>query len=128
MALPTRIGRLRLPILCYIVDRASIKGGDIENAVAEAVAGGVTMVQLREKETPAGELLSVARRLKAITRGRALFLINDRVDVALACEADGIHLPEAGLPTASARGLIGKYAVVGRSVHAVEVAVQAGRN
>ena len=127
MTLATRIGRIGLPVLCYIASSDSVKNGEIEKTVAEAVAGGVTMVQLREKAMPAGELLSLARRIKAITRGRALLLINDRVDVALASEVDGVHLPENGLPTLTTRGLIGKYAVFGRSVHSVDGAVQAGR-
>jgi thiamine-phosphate pyrophosphorylase len=100
---------------------------DIEATVASAVAGGVTMVQLRDKTAPGGQLLETARRLKTITRGKALLIVNDRVDVAVAAEADGAQLPENGIPTLAARTLTGKYAVLGRSVHNVETAVQAGR-
>jgi thiamine-phosphate pyrophosphorylase len=125
MPLPARIGRLHLPVLCFVVSSEGIK--DLEATVSAAVAGGVTMVQLREKGQPAGKVLDTARRLKPITRGKALLVINDRVDVAVAVEADGVQLPEDGLPTLVARGLIGKYAVLGRSVHSVETAVQAGR-
>jgi thiamine-phosphate pyrophosphorylase len=127
MALPNRIGRLRLPVLCFVASRAAVKDGDIEKTVADAVAGGVSMVQLRERELPAGELLALARRLKSITRGKALLIINDRVDVALAMEADGVQVPEDGLPTRAVRSLIGKYALLGRSVHGVEAAHQANR-
>jgi thiamine-phosphate diphosphorylase len=127
MPLPTRIGRLRPPVLCFVVSTANAKDGDIEKLVSEAVAGGVTMVQLREREMAGGELLSLARRLKAITRGKALLVINDRVDVAIAVEADGVQIPEAGLPTLTVRGLIGKYAVLGRSIHSVEAAQAARR-
>src|SRR5207253_8114641 len=126
MPLPTRIGRLRLPILCFVVGPADVKNGDLEATVASAIAGGVTMVQLRAKEMPAGELLDLARRLKTLTRGKAQLIVNDRIDVAIAAEVDGVQIPDAGVPTLVARGLIGKYAVVGRSVHAVESAVQAG--
>ena len=128
MALPSRIGRLRPPVLCFVVGKSAVKGGDVEKVVAEAVAGGVTMVQLRDRETPAGELAALARRLKTVTRGKALLIINDRVDVALAVDADGVQLPEDGLPTRVARGLIGKYAVLGRSVHDAESALQASRD
>ena len=127
MPLPTRIGRLRPPVLCFVVSTANAKDGDIEKLVSEAVAGGVTMVQLREREMAGGELLNLARRLKTITRGKALLVINDRVDVAIAVEADGVQVPEAGLPTLTVRGLIGKYAVLGRSVHSVEAAQSARR-
>src|SRR3972149_5437670 len=98
MPLPLRIGRLRPPVLCFVVGRDSVKG-DIEEIVAAAVDGGVSMVQLREKGAPAGELLEMARRLRRLTRGKALLVINDRVDVAMAVEADGVQLPEDGLPT-----------------------------
>ena len=127
MALPLRIGRLRLPVLCFVIGKADAKDGDVEKAVSDAVAGGVTMVQLRDHELAAGELLSLARRLKTIVRGKALLIINDRVDVAIAAEADGVELPEGGLPTRTARGLIGRYPVLGRSVHEVEGARAAGR-
>jgi thiamine-phosphate pyrophosphorylase len=108
-----------------VVSRAAVKDGDVEKAVSEAIAGGVTMVQLREREMPAGDLLDLARRVKALTRGKAMLVINDRVDVATVVEADGIELPERGLPTGVARTLIGRYAVVGRSVHDVDSAVRA---
>jgi thiamine-phosphate pyrophosphorylase len=128
MALPTRIGRLRLPVLCYVVSKSTVKDGDLAKAVADAVAGGVTMVQLREPGMAAGELLETARSLKLVTRGKALLIVNDRVDVAVTVEADGVQLPEAGMPTRAARALVGKYAVVGRSVHDGDAAAQATRD
>jgi len=128
MALPTRIGRLHLPVLCLVVGKADAKDGDIEKLVGEAVAGGVTMVQLRDRDLPAGELLEVARSLKRVTRGKALLMINDRVDVAEAVEADGVHLPENGLPTRAVRSIMGRYVVLGRSVHSVDVAHQASHD
>jgi thiamine-phosphate pyrophosphorylase len=127
MPLPSRIGRLRLPILCFVVGPSDLNGGDIEATVASAIAGGVTMVQLRAHDRSAGEVLDLARRLKTLTRGKALLVVNDRIDVAIASEADGAEVPEAGLPTLVARGLIGKYSVLGRSVHGVDAAVQAAR-
>jgi thiamine-phosphate pyrophosphorylase len=127
MALPTRIGRLRPPVLCLVIGRDHIGDREIEEVVAQAVAGGVTLVQLREKSTAAGELVDLARKLKRVTRGKALLAVNDRVDVAIAAEVDGIHLPQDGLPTQSARNLIFSHAVIGRSVHDVDGAVAAGR-
>jgi thiamine-phosphate pyrophosphorylase len=115
MALPTRIGRLRLPVLCFVVSTSDARDGDVERVVGEAIAGGATMVLLREETMPAGDLLALARRVKAVTRGKALLVVYDRVDVAIALEADGVHLPENGLPVRTARSLIGKYTVLGRS-------------
>ena len=125
--MPNRIGRLRPPVLCFVVSKRDVKDGDVEQAVAAAVAGGVSMVQLREQELPAGELLALARRLKQLTRGKALLIINDRVDVAMAVEADGVQLPEAGLPTRTARALIGRYTVLGRSVHSYDAGEEASK-
>jgi thiamine-phosphate pyrophosphorylase len=127
MALPTRIGRLRLPVLCFVVSRATAKDGDVEKAVTEAIAGGATMIRLSESEMPAGEVLDLAVKLRGVTKGKALLVVDDRVDVAVAIEADGVELPEAGLPTRAARAQIGKYAVVGRSVYTAERALQATR-
>ena len=125
MPLPVRIGRLRPPVLCFVAGPETTK--DLEATVAAAVAGGVTMVQLRDRAMPAGDLLDLTRRLKTICRGKALLVVNDRVDIAVAAEADGAQLPENGIPTLVARGLVGKHAVLGRSVHSVEGAIQAGR-
>ena len=125
MPLPSRIGRLRPPVLCLVVSKADAKEGELDDLVKNAVAGGVNIVQLRDRSLPAGELLEVARLIKRATRGKALVVINDRADVAQVVEADGLHLPEDGLPTRAARQLIGRYAVLGRSVHDAEAAREA---
>ena len=127
MALPTRIGRLRLPVLCFVVSKASVKDGDVENAVTEAIAGGATMVRINGEGMAAGELLELAQKLHGVTKGKALFVVDDRVDVAVAVDADGVELPDTGLPTRSARMQIGKHAVVGRSVFDAENGLQATR-
>jgi thiamine-phosphate pyrophosphorylase len=126
--LPSRIGRLRLPTLCLVTDRHQCSETELEAVVAAAIEGGVNVVQLREKDLPAGELFSLGMRLREVTRGKALLLINDRVDVAQACGADGVHLPENGLPTPIARWVMGRNALVGRSVHTAEAAAQAERD
>lgn len=92
--------------------------------VREGIEAGVHVVQLREKETFAKELYTLAQQLRHVTAGRALFLINDRIDVALAVDADGVHLPEEGLPVAAARRLLGEEKLIGCSVHNVASAVQ----
>ena len=126
MPLSTRIGRLHPPVLCFIVSRSTTKDGDVEKAVTDAVAGGVTMVHLREYEAPAGEVLALARSLKTITRGKALLIVNDRADICQAAEIDGVQVPEDGLPTRVARSLIGRYGVMGRNVQNAESAQAAG--
>lgn len=108
-----------------VTDRRRLAGRELVDVVEQAVDGGVSMVQLREKDLPAGELLALARRLRGVTAGRALLLINDRVDVALLCGADGVHLGEQGLPVAAVRAWLPPGMLVGRSVHGVQAARQA---
>lgn len=114
-----------IPCLALVTDRRLCQATSLEEAVAQAVEGGANLVQLREKDLPAANLLALAERLRAVTCGRALFLVNDRLDVALACAADGVHLPERDLPVAAARRLAGDRFVIGRSVHSVAEAVRA---
>ncbi len=90
-----------------------------------AVSAGVGMVQLREKGFPARRLLSLARKLRRVTKGRALLIVNDRVDVAMLCGADGVQLGENALDAASVRGLVGPDMLIGRSVHSAQGAVEA---
>jgi thiamine-phosphate pyrophosphorylase len=87
-------------------------------------------VHLREKDLAGRALLELARAVgKACAEARQLFLVNDRLDVALAAGADGVHLPSAGIPAAEARRLLGPAAVVGVSCHSradVEAAAASG--
>ena len=90
------------------------------DAVHKAVVGGVNMVQLREKDLLGGDLLELAIQIKNVIRERALFFVNERVDVALACGADGVHLGKNAMSTFDARRLGGSRLIIGRSVHSVD--------
>ena len=91
------------------------------DVVAEAaVDGGVNMVQLRERDLPGGHLLNWAFRLRQITKGRALLIVNDRVDIALLSGADGVQLGEEGMKMADVRRIAGHSLLLGRSVHSVD--------
>lgn len=116
---------LTLPCLALVTDRSLCPVDELPARVARAVAGGVNLVQLREKTLSAAALFDLARRLREVTDGRALLLVNDRVDVAVACGADGVQLGEEGLPVAAARAILGPARLIGRSVHSVEGAVRA---
>jgi len=87
-----------------------------------AVDGGVNMVQLRERDLPGGHLLNWAFRLRQITQGRALFIVNDRIDIALLSGADGVQLGEEGIKMADVRRITGNSLLLGRSVHSVDSA------
>ena len=95
------------------------------SVVSSALAGGVNMIQLREKDLPACDLLAMAKELRVLTDRRALLLINDRVDVALAVNADGIQLGENGLPVGEVHRLSNDKFIIGRSIHDVNGAVEA---
>lgn len=83
-----------------------------------AVAAGIDVIQVRERDLEARPLLRLVRDLLAIARGTATkIVVNDRVDIALAAGADGVHLPARGLPTAAVRALTPARFIVGRSVH-----------
>jgi len=117
--------RWRTPCLLLITDRHRLRGRPLEEVVSQAVDGGVNVVQLREKDLPTRELYECAITLHAVLRGRALLLVNDRADLALAAGADGVHLPERSLPVRSVRQLAGASCIIGKSVHSVDAALQA---
>ena len=110
-----------------MTDRTVTHGnlGELVERVTQAVKGGVDLVQLREKDLPAGELLGLATSLLHAIGGRAKLIVNDRADVALAVGAQGIQLGEDGLPVSAARKTLGSGTLVGRSVHSVSAASQA---
>jgi thiamine-phosphate pyrophosphorylase len=106
-----------------LVSDRSLTGGvdGLVAAVEEAVAGGADAVQLREKDLPHSELAVLAGRLRSVSEGRALLVVNGPPEVALAARADGLHLPEdAPFPDPRPEGLL-----VGRSVHSVAAARRA---
>jgi thiamine-phosphate pyrophosphorylase len=89
---------------------------------AAALAGGATVVQVRVKGAPSGEVLRIAREVVALARGRALVLVNDRADLALLSGADGVHVGDEDLPVAEARRLLGPDLLVGRTARTLEEA------
>ena len=104
--------------LYLITDRRLAADGDLISAVRSALRGGVRAVQLREKDLSPRELLPLARELRQLTREfDARLLINDRIDLAMAVEADGVHLGGGSLPVTEARALLGPQRLIGVSTH-----------
>ncbi len=105
--------------LYLITDRCGLPPGrNLIETVAAALEGGVRAVQLREKDLSPRELLPLAVELRQLTaRFGARLLINDRLDIAQAVKADGVHLAGTSLPTAVARRLLGPEALIGVSTH-----------
>lgn len=112
--------------LYLITDRMQTAGRALPAVVADALRGGLRAVQLREKDLAAGQLFELAVELRQLTRQYgAKLLINDRIDVALAVAADGVHLGKAGLPVPEARRMLGSERLIGYSAHSADEALQA---
>lgn len=112
--------------LYVITDRRLSGGRPLRDIVERAISGGSTCIQLREKDLPAKSLYEICLDLLAVTRKKKTALIvNDRLDVALAAGADGVHLGQDDLPPAAARRLMPPEMVLGVSVDNVEQAREA---
>jgi thiamine-phosphate pyrophosphorylase len=108
-----------LPPLLLVTDRHACDGRDLADVVAAACDAGLRAVQLRDKDLTGGALFALAERLRTITgRTGALLLVNERVDVAIAAGADGVHLGGGAMAVADARALMPPGALVGVSTHA----------
>ena len=107
----------------YLITDRTIATKPLPEAVRLALEGGVRAVQLREKDLPIRELLSLAQELRSITReyGAKLF-INDRVDVAVSVDADGVHLGHQSIPVDAARKIVGTSMLIGVSTHSLDEA------
>lgn len=110
--------RLRDARLYFVADR-----GGMDRALDGALAGGVDLFQLRDKSASDDELLAAAERGRAACEAAgALFVVNDRPDLAAACGADGVHVGQDDTPVAAAREAVGPAAIVGLSTHSIEQA------
>ena len=112
--------------LYLVTDRGLAGERDIVDIVRESVEGGATMVQLREKTLDTGEFIALALRLKEVLKPYGVpLVINDRVDVALACDADGVHIGQSDMPYEMARKLMGPDKIIGLSVENFDQVEQA---
>jgi thiamine-phosphate pyrophosphorylase len=111
----------------YLVTQENLSAGrSTESIVTDAIAGGIDAVQVREKDRSAADQLRIARTLREPTADAGVSLIvNDRVDVAVAADADGVHLGQGDLPLEAAREQLGDDAIIGQSVSTVEEATAA---
>ncbi|MBX9661665.1 MAG: thiamine phosphate synthase [Nitrospiraceae bacterium] len=113
--------------LLLVTDRSLVRGRSLASALQESVDAGVPAIQLRERDLSTLELLSLAQQIRALTRDRAVpLIINDRVDLAVALDLDGVHLRASSLPVRAARRVLGAQRLIGRSAHSVTEVQQAG--
>ena len=100
-----------------LTDRACCDPRSVEDVVSAAIAGGATLVQLRDKNVDAGPMLALGRRLLELLRPLGIpLIVNDRIDVAQALDADGVHIGQQDIPYVQARRLLGPARIIGVSV------------
>lgn len=115
----------------YLITDRCLAGGveKLIGKIKNALEGGVKAICLREKDLPANPLFSLALRLRRMTKEfNALLFINDRVDVALAIKADGVHLGQSSFSPKDVRPLVGRKMLIGVSAHSIKEALQAERD
>ncbi len=112
--------------LYLVTDRMRMSTRTLEEAVEQAIIGGCTLVQLREKEIPALDFYMLALEIKKITDRYGIpLIINDRIDIAMATGADGVHIGQRDIPVDIARKVIGKDMLLGVSVGSAAEAIDA---
>lgn len=112
--------------LYLVTDRSLTLGRSLDEVVEAAVKGGVTVVQLREKNCSTKEFLEQAIRLKACLKPYGVpLIINDRLDIALACDAEGLHIGQNDMPYETARRILGSDKIIGLSVESMQDIVEA---
>ena len=115
--------------LYLVTDRSILKGRDILKAVEDAIKGGVTLLQLREKDISTADFYNLALKIKTLSKHYNIpLIINDRLDIALAIDADGLHIGQDDMPIEVARKLIGKNKLLGYSVSNIKEAIYGEKN
>jgi len=118
---------LKLPPLYAILDPEQTRGRPAQRVLAALLEAGVSILQLRVKSLPPVDFLELAKQARAVTRAHGCqLIINDRVDIALACGADGVHLGQDDLPLSAGRKLMGQK-IIGISTHDLDQARAAER-
>ena len=114
--------------LYVIVDAQAAGGRDLVEVTQAALRGGARVIQLRDKLHDKGDVLPVARRIRDLCdRHNAVFIVNDHADLAVACDAHGLHLGQHDLPVAEARAILKPYQIIGTSNALVEEAAESER-
>ena len=112
--------------LYLVTDRQLMSCDSMTEAVEQAILGGCTMIQLREKELPSLEFYNQAVAVKQVTeRYHIPLIINDRIDIAMAVQATGVHIGQHDLPAAAVRKVIGENMLLGVSASSIAEAIQA---
>lgn len=115
--------------LYLITDRSFLRGRELKKVVEEAILGGVTLVQVREKNISTREFYNVALEVKEVTKHyKVPIIINDRIDIAQAIDAEGVHLGQSDMHIKIARKILGEEKIIGISAGNVKEAIEAERD
>ena len=109
----------------YFVTDSELSKNDIFSDVKSALKAGCKIIQYREKNKNTKEMIEEVKQLKQLCKGKAIFLVNDRVDIALATDADGVHIGQEDIPFQIAKMLLGRYKIIGLTVHNLKEAKKA---
>ena len=113
-------------LLYAVTDRAWVGTKSLYEQVKEALENGVTCVQLREKELNESDFLKEAKQISTLCKEyKVPFIVNDNVNIAIACKADGIHIGQEDMELTNVRKLVGEDMIIGVSAHTVEEAIKA---
>ena len=117
-----------IPIIYPIIDSSLVTLDNIGKTAEAIIDGGAKILQLRAKSLSSKEFLETARIIRKITKDKGtVFIVNDRVDIALLTDADGVHLGQGDLPVKEARRLLGNNKIIGYSTHNLREALEAVR-
>jgi thiamine-phosphate pyrophosphorylase len=116
---------LRKPGLYLVTDNGVLKGRDLIGALSGSVKAGLDMVQFRDKEANDADFFKTGLKIKSFLKNKALFIINDRVHMALGLDADGVHLGPTDMPIETARKILGKKKIIGFSASSLKEALKA---
>lgn len=115
--------------LYAVTDRAWVGRQSLSEQIEAAINGGATCIQLREKELGESEFLKEAIEISALCKSRGVpLIINDNVDIAVKCRADGVHVGQDDMSVAQVRRIVGSEMMIGASAHSVEEALEAVKN
>ncbi|MCM8820645.1 MAG: thiamine phosphate synthase [Candidatus Omnitrophica bacterium] len=112
----------------YFITDSTLTKSSVIDDIEAAVKAGVKVVQYREKNKSPKEMVKETLEIKKIFKDKCLFLINDRVDIAMTIDADGVHLGQDDIPCGCARKILGKDKIIGITVHNIEEALTAERD
>lgn len=116
---------LKKPGLYLVTDSGVLKGRDLFEALSGSLKAGLDMVQFRDKEASDADFFKTGLRIKGLLKNKALFIINDRVHMALALDADGVHLGPTDMPIEIARKILGRKKIIGFSAGSLKEALEA---